>query len=257
MATYFYLQIPNDDTVLEFSNDEKRLNTFYKSILDLKKIANKEAIQVIYDNENVKLFNDTVKDLATFTVKNKLGQFIGKSALDFRIKPQQKNDVSYFLWLLNICKVKPLNGNILAEIPEQWNEDDNFLIVNFSNEYDNQKRKFLPIFKDAWHQTDIPIFFKIDFVTSFEDLELWLATSQKSNFSLLDRSRFEKTNHTFQGARIFQEHKTKRHWYLDMLHKDHYEVFDNTGKTHLGVADLNGNIDSEKAIKKRKIDFII
>lgn len=256
MATYFYLQFPVDDAILELSNDEEKLKYFLKNILDLKRIANEKAIQIIYDNENIQIFKSEVEGLVDgFSVDIRLRNFIGKTALNFRDKPQQKNDVAYFLWLLNSSESKPLNGSLLAEIPEQWTENDQFLIISFSNEHDNQKRKFLPIYKDAWHQKDLPNFYKIDFVTDFQELELWLATHQNSDFSLLDRSRFEKTKFNSQGARIYQEIKTKWFWYLDMLHKNHYEVFDKTGKNHLGTADLDGEISDKKKDNNRTIDI--
>lgn len=255
MATYFYLQFPVDDAILELSNDEEKLKYFLKNILDLKRIANKNVIQIIYDNENIQKFKSEVEDLVDFSLDIRLRNFIGKTALNFRDRPRQKKDTSYFLWFLNKYKAESLNNKILAEIPEQWNENDKFLIINFSNEYDKQKRNFLPIFKDAWHQNDLPNFYKIDFVTDFQELELWLATHQNSDFSLLDRNRFEKTKFNCQGARIYQEFKTKWFWYLDMLHKDHYEVFDKTGKNHLGTADLDGEISDAKKDNKRTIDI--
>ena len=32
-----------------------------------------------------------------------------------------------------------------------------------------------------------------------------------------------------------------------MFHKTHYEVFDSTGKKHLGEADMDGNLDEDKS----------
>lgn len=255
MATYFYLQFPNhDDSILELSDSKENLKHFLKNILDLKRIANEHSIQIIYDSERIQRFKKEVENLADFSVDIRLRNFIGKSAIDFREKPKQQNDISYFIWDLNTCEVKPLNNNILAEIPEYWNENEEFLIINFSNEYDNQKRGYLPIFKDAWHQNNLPKFFKTDFVTDFQELELWLATYQVSEFSLLDRSRFERTKWLCQGAKIYQEIKTKRFWYLDMFHKDHYEVFDKTGKNHLGTSNLKGEISEDKKDDSRSID---
>lgn len=255
-TTYFYLEFPvNDDSILQLSDDQVTLKYFLKSILELKRLANENSIQIIYDSENVQLFKKEIENLAGFPLDIRLRNFIGKSALNFRNKPKQQNEISYFIWLLDVCSVKPLNNQLLAEIPEYWNENDQFLIINFSNEYDEQKRNFLPIFKDAWHQRDLPTFYKINFITDFEELELWLATYQNPKFSLLDRSRFEKTKFHCQSARIYKEIKTKWYWYLDMLHKDHYEVFDKTGNNHLGTSDLNGEISGDKKDNSRTIDI--
>ena len=39
-----------------------------------------------------------------------------------------------------------------------------------------------------------------------------------------------------------------------LLHKTHYEVFDNTGKKHLGEANLNGVLYKDKAEKGRMLN---
>lgn len=73
-------------------------------------------------------------------------------------------------------------------------------------------------------------------------------------FSLTDTDRFRKTSHGYHAKAIFQEIRTGYYWYLDNLHKDHYEVFDSSEK-HLGVADMDGNIDRTKKVKGRTISF--
>jgi hypothetical protein len=53
---------------------------------------------------------------------------------------------------------------------------------------------------------------------------------------------FSKTNFVEQGQPVYQEIATSYYWYLDNLHKNHYEVFNYNGD-HIGIADLNGEID--------------
>ena len=48
---------------------------------------------------------------------------------------------------------------------------------------------------------------------------------------------------------------TKRYWHLDNFHKNHLEVFDSTGKNHLGIADLEANIDETKKDPSRSIEI--
>lgn len=56
-----------------------------------------------------------------------------------------------------------------------------------------------------------------------------------------------KYKHT-RGAQVFEQNKTGRLWYLDTLHKDHFEIFDRTGMIHLGEADrATGILDPTKA----------
>ena len=72
------------------------------------------------------------------------------------------------------------------------------------------------------------------------------------DFSLSDTSRFKKTKFERQGQLVYKELTTKCFWYLDNLHRNHYEVFD-SNENHLGEADLNGNIDISKRENGRKL----
>lgn len=71
-------------------------------------------------------------------------------------------------------------------------------------------------------------------------------------FSLKNSIRFSKTSSINQGQIVYKEFNTNRFWCLDNLHKNHYEVFDSTNN-HIGTADLDGNIDTSKKVKGRKL----
>lgn len=71
-------------------------------------------------------------------------------------------------------------------------------------------------------------------------------------FSLTDPIRFARTNRVNQGQTVFREVQTGFYWYLDNLHKSHYEVFDAQEK-HIGEADLEGNIDNTKRVNGRRL----
>ena len=57
-------------------------------------------------------------------------------------------------------------------------------------------------------------------------------------------------------TKIYREIKTGYYWYFDNFHADEFEVCDKTGK-HIGVADLEGNIDTDKAVKGRSISKVL
>ncbi|NET59904.1 MAG: hypothetical protein F6K47_28270 [Symploca sp. SIO2E6] len=66
---------------------------------------------------------------------------------------------------------------------------------------------------------------------------------------LRDSQRFNKTTKRYDGRVVYCEIATGRYWYVDNLHSGkaaHLEVFDKTGKQHLGEADLQGTIDESK-----------
>ena len=120
-------------------------------------------------------------------------------------------------------------------------------------------RSFLPVFKDALHKTDLPVFAQIDQVFDLADLDYWLARNP-AVFDLRDPERFERTNYVWGASkeRIYRELKTGHHWYFDRFHRDnkvHYEVFDSDGKKHLGEADANGNLIPNTAGKDKKPIF--
>jgi hypothetical protein len=62
---------------------------------------------------------------------------------------------------------------------------------------------------------------------------------------LENECRFTRTRKTAQGQQIYIEITTRHYWYLDNLHKKHYEVFDSRG-IHIGEASLDGIINVSK-----------
>jgi hypothetical protein len=71
-------------------------------------------------------------------------------------------------------------------------------------------------------------------------------------FSLKNRTQFTRTSLFRQGKPVYRELATGNYWYLDNLHKNHFEVFD-ANEDHLGIADLKGNLDTTKSVKGRKL----
>jgi hypothetical protein len=71
-------------------------------------------------------------------------------------------------------------------------------------------------------------------------------------FSLKDPTRFNKTNFERQGQMVYKETRTGCFWYLDNLHKNHFEVFDSK-EEHIGIADMQGNVDTSKRVSGRKL----
>ena len=72
------------------------------------------------------------------------------------------------------------------------------------------------------------------------------------SFSLKDGSRFQKDRRIVQGQNVYREIDTGCYWYLDNLHKDHYEVFDRNGQ-HIGTANTDGVVDPSKRVNGRTL----
>ena len=74
---------------------------------------------------------------------------------------------------------------------------------------------------------------------------------------LRDKKRFEKTSSRYDGRAIYREVATDRYWYVDNLHfgkSAHLEVF-NKAKSHVGEADIKGNIEKCKQDPKKLLDI--
>lgn len=69
-------------------------------------------------------------------------------------------------------------------------------------------------------------------------------------FSLKDGTRFQKDRRIVQGQNVYREIDTGYYWYLDNLHKNHYEVFDRNGQ-HIGTANMDGYIDTTKKVDRK------
>jgi len=147
-----------------------------------------------------------------------------------------------------------LANDILSEITERYclYPGETYLLLNFANAL-SIKSEFVSVFKDAKHIRHLPSqFIQIPHVAERNELEIWLATYHQLTFSLLDRTRFQRTSYVQHGKPIFKEVDTGYLWYLDNLHKDHYEVF-NAQRQHIGIADMKGEIDHSKKIAGRTI----
>jgi hypothetical protein len=113
------------------------------------------------------------------------------------------------------------------------------------------------LFQDAKHLKEYPCeFVKVPCFDNLSSLMDYAMSKGVFSFSLDDTLRFERYHGIgqIQGAKVYKEKGENRYWYLDMLHKTHYEVFDHTGK-HLGEADMDGKIDFSQGDKNKTINL--
>jgi hypothetical protein len=130
--------------------------------------------------------------------------------------------------------------------------------VNIADAYLNN-RDAVHVIKDAIHQTDLPSLISIPFVNNEIEFSEWISTLTKGGFSLRNNLNFERTSLRWKKQRIFREIATGNLWYYDYFHKDnveHYEVFGSDGR-NLGIANLQGILDTSMAKDERRIDSII
>lgn len=80
------------------------------------------------------------------------------------------------------------------------------------------------------------------------------------SFTLKDSKRFVSTGKHKNGAVVYKEMQTGYYWYKDTFHtseSEHYEVFDSTGKRHLGEAGIDGILDASKADRTKRINDLL
>ena len=150
-----------------------------------------------------------------------------------------------FNWDIKLCAVTPMYDGLEHLISRYTTESTDFVCVDSCNHLNDE----LVLFQDAKHKTDYPKeFIRIPGFSKYEALIEYANVKGAFPFSLSDTIRFEKCTgiDEIQGASVYKEIKTGRYWYKDMFHKTHYEVFNSTGKKHLGEADMDGNLDENK-----------
>jgi len=149
--------------------------------------------------------------------------------------------------------MQDVTGKTLAEIAERnlQIKDIRRLALNFM---ESRYESPLTIFKNTEENK-----ISVDCVDDKEALVDWLGEIETpaTNF-LRNTERFEPTSRIAPKVKtkIYREIATGYYWYFDNFHANEFEVCDKTGK-HIGVADLDGNIDFGKVVKRRSISDVL
>ncbi len=257
MSVIAFLLLPDTEaSVLSLFSTSKDFNAIYRDIVRVtSSILEEKSNQLFYNSYNLECFFKSCEKI----LKTNLTSAKNQLKLKWRIRTisvEAKNhtDVScnYFKWDLGDFKIDYSNDilSIMAERIFKQPLNENHILINFNHDISSSSSRFY-VFKDAHHKLELPNnFAQIPFVENGEDLITWLATYKVKAFSLLDRRSFTRTNFIQQGQTAFRENSTGNLWYLDNLHKNHYEVF-NSIKQHLGKATLEGELIANSAVDGR------
>jgi len=257
----FFLFPQEDDDIIALDNPEAAKEIIQTSV-KLRQIIRQQynEFELFYDSNNLKTFLQKIAVLFDNEYLQKPATQLKISlqkATDWRTDAIQQPECSYVLWFLEQFEVKAVNNGTLAEMAERMlnQTTEKYLLLNIHQGI-RINRQFLPVFKDCQHIAGLPQFVPIEFISDEKEFQLWWEIYKKTDgislFSLLERHKFTKTHLVEQGKTVYKEVSTNRYWYLDNLHKDHYEVFNALGE-HLGIASLQGDIDTSKKEKGRKI----
>lgn len=116
-------------------------------------------------------------------------------------------------------------------------------------------KNHLVLFEESHIDSSLPKdFLKIPAFPTCAELSDFCMKEGLISFSITDKSRFDQDAllSRQQGTFVGQERSTGDFWYLDQLHKDHYEVF-SRHREHKGEADLNGELIPGTKVKGRVI----
>jgi len=253
---------PQEDDDILVIDSPQIVQELIQTAIKLRQIIRQysQDIELFYDSQNIKTFLQKIAVLFENEYLQKPSTQLKislQSATDWRTSAVQQAECSYVLWFLEQFEVKAVSNSTLAEMVERIlsQTTEKYLLLNL-NQSIRINRQFLPVFKDCKHITGLPQFVHIELIADEKAFQLWWEIYQKqegkSHFSLLNRQRFSRTHLVEQGKTVYKEVSTSRYWYLDNLHKDHYEVFNAQGE-HIGIANLQGEIDYSKKEKGRRI----
>jgi len=255
------------DTISKIIADEISYKRFVKEYSEtISAISRKNSVKLFYDSDNIKYFIEACRefenDCYLNKAENQIRGIIPQNSTDIKDKGKSKKDESciYVLWNSNEFPYIKLTLKIIEEIAERiilyQNEEneknEKFLLFNISKNIETD-RNVLLVCKDDKHSQDMPKFAHIPYIIDKCGLDSWLSKNHIGTLSLSNNNNFEETKLFKQGKQVYQEIKTGNYWYLDNLHKNHYEVFD-SNKNHIGEANLQGEIDRTKKIKGRTME---
>ena len=165
--------------------------------------------------------------------------------------PEINNELTCYLWDITSGTAIGQYSGFEHLVSRCVSFDTEFICV-VNKEYCNDQ---LVLFQDARHRDDYPQkFILVKCFSTYDALIAHLRKQGAFRFNLEDANKFKRCqNFLVQGAKVYQELSTGRYWYLDNLHKNHYEVFSST-KRHLGEADLDGNLDVSKADSSKHLN---
>lgn len=162
------------------------------------------------------------------------------------------NDQNLVCFSWTFADFKYENDAIKSLLKNESDSIDSYVLLSANHNANNT------FFLDSPKDGTLPDkFYKIQSFKTYADIISYATSIGVIKFSLEDTYRFQDTGLRYQGQHIYQENDSRYHWYMDNFHKNHYEVFDPTGKKHLGEADMKGVLDRSKADSHKRIDDLL
>lgn len=258
IKAYFLFPDTDDDFVRIGENAQAYTNLIGEVAVIKKQLKNHNDFELCYDSENVNTFLAKAETLIGGSYlsecRSQLRIIFGNNTRNVSTTALRKNDCVYVHW--NISSVYENAKIILAEATEAKHNEgtDKTVVINIAEAYINNREE-IHVVKDALHINDLPILVSIPTVNNEIEFSQWITTLNTPDFSLTDKTKFERTNQKHIKQRIYKEITTGNFWYYDFFHdtnKKHFEVFNAQG-VHLGEANTSGTLDETKADNQKRI----
>ncbi len=261
------------DAVIAFKAIFDLLN---KTVKDQQIYKEDSGLYVNYEAVKGSNFNVSLNNIKDKSLKQALINLIFNKLNSKEWRKEQVHSVTdSFDCLMSNEQYKVVNNTSLAEIAERklQNRSSIYLLINFINSSFNLIHPHInncclvTIIKN----NDEVNWIELDGLDNKYALEHWLEHTFNLSCSVYDelssdpprdeqtilreKERFQKTSLRYDGRAIYCEVATVRYWYVDNLHYGkaaHLEVFNQAG-SHIGEADLEGNIDESKRDKNKTI----
>lgn len=256
-----YIILPElEEDFIRISDDP---NEYYDIVATLSIIRDiVKPANIFYDPNNIKNFvlqsSLIVGNTKNFTVERQLRSILGRLSVDISNHKKSDDRCQYMKW--NTEFTTSQIPNILIEAAESAINNSETIVVNF-NYAINCERDTLNVIKDFSGFDDLPFLVRIPIFNNDYDLKEWInSNTSQISFSLRNKSIFKDTGKVRIKQKIYQNLQTGCYWYFDYYHKEnkiHFEVFDSTGKNHLGEADSDGIIKPNTIDDRKKIDDIV
>ncbi|MBI5371275.1 MAG: hypothetical protein HZA79_04520 [Sphingobacteriales bacterium] len=266
MKVKAFIYLPETDAAFEMLHNNP--DSYQEVINELfsvkKKLKEKGIYDLYFDAANISSFiqvaTGLLPDPHLAGIKGQLQHILKYTSTDVNLPVFRSSQHIYANWAISVSVISsPFVVAESAESSLQDNEAEKTICICLGNSID-VNREELHIIKDAIREPALP---KVLFVTATNSsvgFVRWITTIADGTFKLSGNNDFEPLEKYWRKERIYRHKQTGNHWYFDFFHREnkiHYEVFDSTGNTYLGEADINGNMIQGTNVGNKKISDII
>jgi hypothetical protein len=261
-----FLYLPETDAAFEMlHHNPDSFNEIINELYAIKyKLKKNKDYDIFYDSANVNNFlnvaNGYIASPYLAGIRGQLQHILKFTGKDVNLPMLRNNQHIYANWIITVN----VNNSpfIIAESAESRvldNVDATTICLCLGSSL-NTDRDELHVIKDSVNEVALPTLISVKAANSDIAFVRWITTLAPGHFKLSRNNDFEPLDKFWKKERIYRHRATGNHWYFDFFHKDnkiHYEVFDNTGNTYFGEADINGVLIAGTNVGNKKISHIL